>query len=92
MDDLLEKLYEQFESGLRIRAVNVIQSVSNEKTNYPLELTKTKVSEMLGVSPETFDRRFNSHEDFPRIKGNREKYPRDKVIEWYNENYMRTGV
>lgn len=48
---------------------------------------------MFGIDPTTFDARFNSHKDFPRIEtGGREKYPRDAALKWYNENYMRTGV
>lgn len=46
---------------------------------------------MFGVDPKTFDARFNSHKDFPRIEtGGREKYPRDLVIEWYHRNWSIT--
>ncbi len=49
---------------------------------------------MFGVDPKTFDLRFNSHDDFPRmeIKGGRVKFPRDAALEWYNKNWMKTGV
>lgn len=94
MDEALKQMLDQFEAGLRQRAFQVIREVSNDKTIYPPELTKKEISQMFGVDPKTFDVRFNSHEDFPRveIKGGRVKFPRDAALEWYNENYMRTGV
>lgn len=93
MDEALKQMLDQFEAGLRQRAFQVIREVSNDKTIYPAELNKKQISQMFGVDPKTFDMRFNSHKDFPRIEtGGREKYPRDAALKWYNENYMRTGV
>lgn len=94
MDEALKQMLDQFEAGLRERAFQVIREVSNDKTIYPAELTKKEISQMFGVDPKTFDMRFNSHEDFPRvvIKGGRIKFPRDASLDWYNKNWMRTGV
>lgn len=94
MDEVLKQMLDQFEAGLRQRAFQVIREVSNDKTIYPAELTKKEISQMFGVDPKTFDMRFNSHEDFPRveIKGGRVKFPRDPSLDWYNKNWMRTGV
>lgn len=94
MDEALNQMLDQFEAGLRQRAFQVIREVSNDKTIYPAELTKKEISQMFGVDPKTFDMRFNSHEDFPRveIKGGRIKFPRDASLDWYNKNWMKTGV
>ncbi|WP_438272862.1 DNA-binding protein [Streptococcus huangxiaojuni] len=72
--------------------LKVIQRVSDEKQIYPLELNKKQCAKMLGIDVKTFDMRFNCHENFPRIEGRREKYPRDAVIDWYHENWMKTGA
>lgn len=93
MDSRLLQMLDEFEAGLIDRKIKVMKMINNEAEIYPLELNKKQVSKMFGVDPKTFDARFNSHKDFPRIEtGGWEKYPRDLVIEWYNENYMKTGV
>lgn len=93
MDDRLLQMLDEFEAGLTERKLKVVQAINDEKQAYPLELNKKQVSKMFGVDPTTFDARFNSHKDFPRIEtGGREKYPRDGVIEWYHENWKRTGA
>lgn len=94
MDEALKQMLEQFEAGLRLKAVSVVRQISDETIVYPAELNKKQISKMFGIDPKTFDMRFNSHEDFPRveIKGGRVKFPRDPSLDWYNKNWMRTGV
>ncbi|WP_438838156.1 DNA-binding protein [Streptococcus pluranimalium] len=92
MDELMNQLLDQFQAGLRERMLVVVQQVSDEKLTYPLELNKKQCSKMLGIDPETFNSRFLKHKDFPRIENAREKYPRDAVIEWYHNNWKRTGA
>ncbi|HEM9634201.1 TPA: DNA-binding protein [Streptococcus agalactiae] len=94
MDEVFNQILNQFEAGLRERAIQVIRDIANDQTIYPAELTKKEVSRMFGIDTKTFDLRFNCHKDFPRIsvKGGREKYPRDAALEWYNENWIKTGV
>lgn len=94
MNDLMIQLLDQFEAGLRERAIQVIATINDERHRFPMELTKKQCSLMLlgTTDTTTFDMRFNSLEDFPRIKGGRDKFPRDAVIEWYHKNWMRTGV
>ncbi|HEK9273094.1 TPA: DNA-binding protein [Streptococcus equi subsp. equi] len=93
MDSRLLQMLDEFEAGLIDRKIKVIGMLNNETEIYPLELNKKQISKMLGVDPKTFDVRFNSHKDFPRIEtGGREKYPRDLVIEWYSKNWERTGI
>lgn len=94
MDDLINQLLDQFEAGLMDRTLKVMTIVTDEKRRYPMELNKSQCSEMLLGTKDTgtFDERFNSHKDFPRIKGKREKYPRDAVIDWYHKNWERTAV
>lgn len=94
MDELMEKMLDQYEAGLRDRTLKVFSSLGIEIHLYPMELTKKQCSSMLlGTSDtKTFDERFNSHSDFPRLKWKREKYPRDEVIEWYHKNWRRTAL
>ncbi|HEL1446930.1 DNA-binding protein [Streptococcus equi] len=93
MDSRLLQMLDEFEAGLIDRKIKVIGMLNNETEIYPLELNKKQISKMLGVDPKTFDVRFNSHKDFPRIEtGGRGKYPRDLVIEWYSKNWERTGI
>lgn len=93
MDEALKQMLEQFEAGLRLKVVSVVRQISDETIVYPAELNKKQISKMFGIDPTTFDARFNSHKDFPRIEtGGREKYPRDAALEWYNKNWMKTGV
>ncbi|WP_203263629.1 DNA-binding protein [Streptococcus uberis] len=93
MDEALKQMLEQFEAGLRLKAVSVVRQISDETIVYPAELNKKQISKMFGIDPTTFDARFNCHKDFPRIEtGGREKYPRDAALEWYNKNWMKTGV
>lgn len=92
MDELMNQLLDQFQAGLEERMLRAGQRFSDEKMVFPLELNKKQASKMFGIDPETFDKRFNSHKDFPRIEGKREKFPRDAVIEWYQKNWMKTGV
>lgn len=93
MDEALKQMLEQFEAGLRLKAVSVVRQISDETIVYPAELNKKQISKMFGIDTTTFDARFNSHKDFPRIEtGGREKYPRDAALEWYNKNWMKTGV
>ena len=88
MDELMQGMLDQFRQGLQSSLLEVTQTMSEEKFCYPLELNKKQVSQMLGVSPQTFDERFNYRDDFPKIKSqSREKYPRDAVIAWYQENW-----
>ncbi|HEK9639585.1 TPA: DNA-binding protein, partial [Streptococcus equi subsp. equi] len=78
MDSRLLQMLDEFEAGLIDRKIKVMGIINNETEAFKLELNKKQVSEMLGVDPKTFDVRFNSHKDFPRIEtGGREKYPRD---------------
>ena len=93
MNDLMNQLLDQFEAGLMDRTLKVMNVITDEKKRYPMELNKSQCSEMLLGTRDTgtFDDRFNSHEDFPRIPGKREKYPRDAVIEWYHKNWQRTA-
>ena len=92
MNDLMIQLLDQFEMGLRERVVKVMATVNDEKHRFPMELNKKQCSLMLlgTTDTTTFDERFNSKRDFPRIKGAREKYPRDAVIDWYHKNWMKT--
>ncbi|MGT2716588.1 DNA-binding protein [Streptococcus respiraculi] len=94
MNELMNQLLDQFEAGLMERYLRVMKRIGDEKDQYPLELTKAKCSKMLLGTEDTttFDMRFNSRADFPKIKGKREKFPRDAVIEWYRKNWMNTGV
>lgn len=93
MDSRLLQMLDEFEAGLIDRKIKVMGIINSETEAFKLELNKKQVSEMLGVDPKTFDVRFNSHKDFPRIEtGGREKYPRDLVIEWYSKNWERTGI
>jgi len=94
MDDLINQLLDQFEAGLMDRTLKVMTIVTDETRRYPMELNKSECSEMLLGTRDTstFDLRFNSHKDFPRIKGKREKYPRDAVIDWYRRNWQKTAV
>lgn len=94
MDDALKQMLDEFEAGLKQRAMSVIKQVINDKTMYPAELTKKEVSQMFGIDSKTFDLRFNCHEDFPRVivSGGRIKFPRDAALDWYNKNWMKTGV
>ena len=94
MDDLINQLLDQFEAGLMDRTLKVMTIVTDETRRYPMELNKSECSEMLLGTRDTstFDLHFNSHKDFPRIKGKREKYPRDAVIDWYRRNWQKTAV
>ncbi|CRQ99697.1 TPA: DNA-binding protein [Streptococcus equi subsp. zooepidemicus] len=93
MDSRLLQMLDEFEAGLIDRKIKVMGIINSETEAFKLELNKKQVSEMLGVDPKTFDVRFNSLKDFPRIEtGGREKYPRDVVIEWYRKNWERTGI
>ena len=94
MNDLMNQLLDQFEAGLMDRTLKVMNVITDEKKRYPMELNKSQCSEMLLGTRDTgtFDDRFNSHKDFPRIEGKREKYPRDAVIEWYHKNWQRTAI
>ena len=94
MNDLMNQLLDQFEAGLMDRTLKVMTIVTDEKRRYPMELNKSQCSEMLLGTKDTttFDERFKRHEDFPRIEGKREKYPRDAVIEWYHENWQKTAI
>ena len=87
MNDLMNQLLDQFEAGLMDRTLKVMNVITDEKKRYPMELNKSQCSEMLLGTRDTgtFDDRFNSHKDFPRTEGKREKYPRDAVIEWYHK-------
>lgn len=92
MDSRLLQMLDEFEAGLIDRKIKVMQMINSETETYPLELNKKQVSKMFGIDPKTFDARFNSHKDFPRIETRgREKYPRDLAIEWYHKNYSKTG-
>ena len=75
MNDLMNQLLDQFEAGLMDRTLKVMNVITDEKKRYPMELNKSQCSEMLLGTRDTgtFDDRFNSHQDFPRIKGKREK-------------------
>lgn len=94
MNDLMIQLLDQFEAGLMDRTLKVMNVVIDEKRRYPMELNKSQCSEMLLGTKDTatFDERFNSHADFPRIEGKRDKFPRDEVIAWYHENWKRTAL
>lgn len=93
MDELMNQLLDQFEAGLKDRALKVMSIMNDEKHRYPLELNKKQCAQMLLGTGDTttFDVRFNSHDDFPRIAGKRDKFPRDAVVEWYHENWMKTA-
>lgn len=93
MDDVMNQLLNQFEANLMERVMNVMRFVDDEKYRFPMELNKRQCARMLLGTDDTgtFDIRFNSHRDFPRIEGKRDKFPRDAVIEWYRKNWMKTG-
>ncbi|MBJ6746422.1 DNA-binding protein [Streptococcus sp. 121] len=94
MDTLLNQLLDQFEAGLMDRTMKVMRIAADEKYSFPMELNKKQCARMLLGTDDTttFDSRFNSHKDFPRIDCKRDKFPRDAVIEWYGKNWMRTGI
>ncbi|MGT2743667.1 hypothetical protein [Streptococcus plurextorum] len=94
MNDLMNQLLDQFEAGLMDRALKVMHVVIDEKRRFPMELNKSECAEMLLGTKDTatFDARFNSHRDFPRIEGKRDKFPRDAVIDWYHENWQKTAI
>lgn len=94
MDELMNQLLDQFQAGLMDRALKVMHVVMDEKQRFPMELNKSQCSEMLLGTKDTstLDSRFLKHNDFPRIANAREKYPRDQVIEWYHNNWKRTGA
>lgn len=94
MDDVMNQLLNQFEANLMERVMNVMRFVDDEKYRFPMELNKKQCARMLLGTDDTttFDSRFNSHKDFPRIDCKREKFPRDAVIEWYRKNWMKTGI
>ena len=93
MNDLMIQMLDQFEAGLMDRALKVMHVVTDEKMRFPMELNKSQCAEMLLGTKDTgtFDECFNRHKDFPRIEGKRDKFPRDAVIDWYHENWQRTG-
>lgn len=93
MDEILNQLLDQFEAGLQDRFLKIQQRVLVENNVYPMELNKSQCAMLLlgTKDTKTFDERFNSHKDFPRIEGKRDKFPRDEVIEWYHSNWMKTG-
>ena len=93
MNDLMNQMLDQFEAGLMDRTLKVLHVVTDEKMRFPMELNKSQCAEMLLGTKDTgtFDERFNRHKDFPRIEGKRDKFPRDAVIDWYHENWQRTG-
>ncbi|HEP1501075.1 hypothetical protein [Streptococcus pyogenes] len=94
MNDLMIQMLDQFEAGLMDRALKVIHVVTDEKRHFPMELNKSQCAEMLLGTRDTgmFDERFCRHKDFPKIKGKRDKFPRDAVIEWYHKNWQRTAI
>ena len=47
MNDLMIQLLDQFEAGLRERAVQVMATVNDEKHRFPMELNKKQCSLML---------------------------------------------
>lgn len=40
MDEALKQMLEQFEAGLRLKAVSVVRQISDETIVYPAELNK----------------------------------------------------
>ena len=94
MNDLMIQMLDQFEAGLMDRALKVMHVVTDEKRRFPMELNKSQCAEMLLGTKDTgmFDERFYHHKDFPKIKGKRDKFPRDAVIEWYRKNWQRTAI
>ncbi|HGI0800080.1 TPA: DNA-binding protein [Streptococcus pyogenes] len=94
MNDLMIQMLDQFEAGLMDRALKVMHVVTDEKRRFPMELNKSQCAEMLLGTKDTgmFDERFYRHKDFPKIKGKRDKFPRDAVIEWYHKNWQRTAI
>lgn len=90
-DNWLDNLVGQIVGKTKSSLLDVVQMFSIEN-GLPLELNKKQCAQMLGVDVSTFDKRFNCHRDFPRIENKREKYPRDAVIDWYNNNWQRTVV
>lgn len=90
MDKWVDGFVEQILSRIRAGLSEIKKAFAIEE-GLPLELNKKQCAQLLGVDTKTFDIRFNSHKDFPRIPNKREKYPRDAVIEWYNNNWQRTA-
>lgn len=92
MENWLDSLVDQVSGSVKERIVDDVVTMFSIEKGLPLELNKKQCAMMFGVDPKTFDARFNRHQDFPRIDGRRDKFPRDAVVEWYHQNWMRTGV
>ena len=90
MDDIMTKLYDQFEAGLMDRYFKVMRLIIDEKQDFPMEINKSQCAKMLlgTTDTKTFDMRFNSRDDFPRCPNRKNYFPRDAVIDWYHENWM----
>lgn len=87
MDGWIDAIMAKFKDRLM-----ELQEIFFIEKGLPLELNKKQCAKMFGVDTATFDARFNCHNDFPKIKGKRDKFPRDAVIEWYHKNWRRTAV
>lgn len=92
MENWLDSLVDQVSGSVKERIINDVVTMFAIEKGLPLELNKKQCAMMFGVDPKTFDARFNRHQDFPRIPNAREKYPRDEVVEWYRQNWRRTGA